>query len=134
MHGKGARKTNIEIMMFIFWRRLDYDSCQKSKIGAEIEKIKVCWVWKVFLGVSWATWWQVVGEMRAKIAPRGAKMSPRGAKMSPRGAKMSPRGAKISQLDAKLEESCGQEAPRSTQEAHVGVLLRASWTIWRAFW
>ena len=120
MHGKGARKTNIEIMMFIFWRRLDYDSCQKSKIGPEIEKIKVCWVWKVFLGVSWATWWQVVGEMRAKIAPRGAKMSPR--------------GAKISQLDAKLEESCGQEAPRSTQEAHVGVLLRASWTIWRAFW
>ena len=44
--------------------------------------------------------------MRAKIARRGAKMSPRGAKM-----------AMISQLDAKLEESCGQEAPRSTQES-----------------
>ena len=50
------------------------------------------------MGFSWATWWQVVDEMRAKIAPRGAKKSPR--------------GAKIRQLDAKLEESCGQEAPK----------------------
>ena len=69
----------------------------------------------------------MLGEMRAKIAPRGAKMSPRGAKMSPRGAK-------ISQLDAKLEESCGQEAPRSTQEGLLGAMLAASWPIWGAFW
>jgi len=61
----------------------------------------------------------MLGEMRAKIAPRGAKMSPR--------------GDKIRQLDAMLEESCGQEAPRSTQEAHLGVMLRASWSIWKAF-
>ena len=62
----------------------------------------------------------MLGEMRAKIVPRGAKMSPR--------------GAKIRQLDAMLEESCGQEAPRSTQEAHFGVMLKASWPIWKAFW
>ena len=95
-------------------------SARKTKSVPKSLKSRFAGVWKAFLGVSWATWWQVVGEMRAMMAPRGAKMSPR--------------GAKISQLDAKLEESCGQEAPRSTQEAHVGVLLRASWTIWRAFW
>ena len=51
LHGKGARKTNIEIMMFIFWRRLDYDSCQKSNIGPEIIKIEVCWGLEGVLGV-----------------------------------------------------------------------------------
>ena len=56
------------------------------------------------------------------------------AKIAPRGAKMRPRGAKISQFDAKLEESCGQEAPRSTQEGHLGVMLKASWPIWKVFW
>ena len=95
-------------------------AARKAKSVPKSLKSRSAGVWKAFLGVSWTTWWQVFGEMRAKIAPRGAKMSPR--------------GAKISQLGAKLEESCGQEAPRSTQEAHLGVMLRASWAILKAFW
>ena len=50
------------------------------------------------------------------------------------GAKMGPKGAKRSQVEAKLAGSCGQEAPRNTQEGHFGVKLRASWPIWKAFW
>ena len=37
------------------------------------------------------------------------------------GAKMGPKGAKRSQVEAKLAGSCGQEAPRSTQERLFGV-------------
>ena len=49
------------------------------------------------------------------------------------GAKMGPKGAKMSQVGAKLAGSCGQEAPRSTQEGLLGVMLGASWQIWGAF-
>ena len=79
-----------------------------------------CWLQLGRLWLILRRCWEMLGEMRAKIAPRGAKMSPR--------------GDKIRQLDAKLEESCGQEAPRSIQEAHFVVMLRASWSMWKAFW
>ena len=49
------------------------------------------------------------------------------------GAKMGPKGAKRSQVEAKLAGSCGQEAPRSTQEGLLGAMLGASWPIWGAF-
>ena len=48
------------------------------------------------------------------------------------GAKMGPKGAKRSQVGAKLAGSCGQEAPRSTQERLLGAMLGASWPIWGA--
>ena len=121
MQGKGIRKTNIEIMMFVFsgaaWI---VTAARKAKSVPKSLKSRSAGVWKAFLGVSWRTWWQVFGEMRAKIAPRGAKIIPR--------------GNKIRQLDAILEESFGQEAPRNTQEAHLGIMLGAFWTIWKAFW
>ena len=79
-----------------------------------------CWLQLGRLWLILRRCWEMLGEMRAKIAPRGAKMNPK--------------GAKIRQLDAMLEESCGQEAPRSIQEAHFGVMLKASWSIWSAFW
>ena len=43
------------------------------------------------------------------------------------GAKMGPKGAKRSQVEAKLAGSCGQEAPRSTQEGLFGAMLGAPW-------
>ena len=49
------------------------------------------------------------------------------------GAKMSPMGAKMGQVGAKLAASCGQEAPRSTQERLLGAMLGASWPIWEPF-
>ena len=45
---------------------------------------------------------------------------------------MGPEGAKRSQVEAKLARSCGQEAPRSTQERPIGAMLGASWPIWGA--
>ena len=78
-----------------------------------------CWLQLGRLWLILRRCWGMLGEMHAKIVPRGAKMSPR--------------GAKIRQLDAKLKESCGQEAPRSSQGAHFGVMLTASWSIWKAF-
>ena len=39
----------------------------------------------------------------------------------------------MSQVGAKLAERWGQEAPGSTQEGLLGVMLGASWQIWGAF-
>ena len=46
---------------------------------------------------------------------------------------MGPMGAKMGQVGAKMAGSCGQEAPRSTQEGLLGAMLGASWPIWGAF-
>ena len=43
------------------------------------------------------------------------------------GAKMDPKGAKMGQVGAMLAGSCGQEAPRSTQEGLVGAMLGVLW-------
>ena len=48
------------------------------------------------------------------------------------GAKMGPKEVKRSQVEAKLAGSCGQDAPRSTQERLLGAMLGASWPIWGA--
>ena len=81
--------------------------------------------------IVWGVQVSVLGPMLASswasLAHLEAMLGEMGAKIAPRGAKMNPRGAKIRQLNAKLEESCGQEAPKNTQEAHLGVMLRASW-------
>ena len=119
MNGRGATKKEHLNHHVFFGAAWSGTAARKAKSVPKSLKSRSAGVWKAFLGVSWTPWWQVFGEMCAKIAPRGAKMSPR--------------GAKIRQLDAMLEESCGQEAPRSTQERLLGAMLGASWPIWGAF-
>ena len=75
----------------------------------------------------------ILGHLGSKLRLQAALAIFGRAWMGQDGAKMSPKGAKRSQVGAKLAGSCGQDAPRSTQERLLGAMLGASWPIWGAF-
>ena len=86
-------------------------------------------VWEGLGAVLGAIWGHLGSKLRleAALAIFGRPWK------SQDGAKMGPKGAKRSQVEAKLAGSCGQEAPRSTQERLLGAMLGASWPIWEPF-
>ena len=95
-----------------------------------VEKSTSGWVWEGLGAVFVAIWGHLGSKLRleADLAIFGRPWKGQD------GAKRGPKGAKRSQVGTKLAGSCGQEAPRSTQEGLLGAMLGAPWPIWGAFW